>query len=71
MKKKHFQIREREGNDKNPFPNLGKEGNLKNPFLKFGKGKGMKKSLPKVREWESQASILENDWEREFLLTPV
>ena len=50
-------IREREGNEKNPFP-------------KFGSGKGMKKSILKVRERESEASILGNDWEREFPLTP-
>ena len=31
----------------------------------------MKKSIPKVRERESEASILGNDWEREFPLTPV
>ena len=30
----------------------------------------MKKSIPKVRERESEASILRNDWEREFPLTP-
>ena len=28
------------------------EGNGKNPFLKFGNGKGMEKSIPKIREWE-------------------
>ena len=31
----------------------------------------MKKSIPKVRERESEASILGNDREREFPLTPV
>ena len=31
----------------------------------------MKKSIPKVRERESEASILGNDREREFLLTPA
>ena len=31
----------------------------------------MKKSIPKVRERESEASILWNDREREFPLTPV
>ena len=36
----------------------------------FGNGKGMKKSIPKVRERESEASILGNDREREFPLTP-
>ena len=46
------EIREREWNEKNPFP-------------KFGNGKGMKKSIPKVRERESEASILGNDRERE------
>ena len=57
MKKSIPKIREREGNEKNPFP-------------KFGNGKGMKKSIPKVRERESEASILGNDREREFPLTP-
>ena len=56
-KKSIPKIREREGNEKNPFP-------------KFGNGKGMKKSIPKVRERESEASILGNDREREFPLTP-
>ena len=58
MKKSIPKIREREGNEKNPFP-------------KFGNGKGMKKSIPKVRERESEAFILGNDQEREFPLTPV
>ena len=31
----------------------------------------MKKSIPKVRERESEASILGNDREREFPLTPA
>ena len=57
MKKDIPEIREWEGNEKNPFP-------------KFGNGKGMKKSIPKVRERESEAFILGNDREREFLLTP-
>ena len=56
-KKSIPKIREREGNEKNPFP-------------KFGNGKGMKKSIPKVRERESEAFILGNDREREFPLTP-
>ena len=57
MKKSIPKIREREGNEKNPFP-------------KFGNEKGMKKSIPKVRERESEASILGNDREPEFPLTP-
>ena len=28
------------------------EGNSKNPFPQFGNGKGMKKNIPKIREWE-------------------
>ena len=56
-KKSIPKVREREGNEKNPFP-------------KFGNGKGMKKSIPKVRERESEAFILGNDREREFPLTP-
>ena len=51
-------VREREGNEKNPFP-------------KFTNGKGMKKSIPVIREWESEALILGNGWEREFPLTPA
>ena len=51
-KKSIPKIREREGNEKNPFP-------------KFGNGNGMKKSIPKVRERESEASILGNEQERE------
>ena len=50
-------IREREGNEKNPFP-------------QFGNGKGMKKSIPTIRERESEASIPGNGQEREFPLTP-
>ena len=46
------------------------EGNEKNPFPKFRNGKGMKKSIPKVRERESEAFILGNDREWEFPLTP-
>ena len=41
--------------------NQEREGNEKNPFPKFGTGKGMKKSIFKVRERESEASILGND----------
>ena len=56
--KKHIpKIREREGNEKKPFPKFGngkgmkksipkireREGNEKNPFPQFGNGKGMKK----------------------------
>ena len=48
------------------IPKIGEqEGNEKNPFPKFGNGKGMKKSIHKVRERESEASILGNDRERE------
>jgi len=50
-------IREREGNGKNPFP-------------KFGNGKGMKKIHSRNSGRESEASILGNDREREFPLTP-
>ena len=39
LKKPVPSIREREGNEKKPFP-------------KFGKGKGMKKSIPEIRERE-------------------
>ena len=85
LKKPIPEIREREGNGKNPFPKFGNgkgmkksipkfrewEGNEKIPFPKFGNGKGMKKSIPIIREWESEACILGNGQEREFPLTPV
>ena len=38
------EVREREGNGKNPFP-------------KFGKGKGMKKNIPEIREREGNEKI--------------
>ena len=56
-KKSIPEIREREGNEKNPFP-------------KFGNGKGMKKNHSRNSGRESEASILGNDREREFPLTP-
>jgi len=43
----------------------------KKAFPKFGNGKGMKKSIPIIRERESEAFILGNGREREFPLTPV
>ena len=52
LKKSIPTIREREGNEKNPFP-------------QFGNGKGMKKSIPTIREWESEAIIPKNSRERE------
>ena len=58
MKKPIPSIREREGNEKKTFP-------------KFGNGKGIKKSIPIIGERESEAFILRNGREREFLLTPV
>ena len=83
-KKSIPKIREREGNRKNPFPKFGngkgmkksipeireREGNEKNPFPKFGNGKGMKKIHSRNSGRESEASILGNDREREFPLTP-
>ena len=41
-----------------------------NDFWGFGNGKGMKKSIPMIRERESEAFILGNGREREFPLTP-
>ena len=41
----------------------------KKTFSKFGNGKEMKKSIPIIREWESEAFIPGNGREREFLLT--
>ena len=58
MKKSIPKIREREGNEKNPFP-------------KFGNGKGMKKINSRNSGRESEASILGNGREREFPLTPA
>ena len=56
LKKSIPTIREREGNEKNPFPQFGN---------------GMKKSIPIIRERESEAFILGNGREREFPLTPA
>ena len=58
MKKSIPKFREQEGNEKKAFP-------------KFRNGKGMKKSIPIIRERESEAFILGNGREREFPLTPV
>ena len=52
-------FQEREGNDKKAFP------------PKLGNGKGMKKSIPVIRERQSEAFILGNGREREFPLTPA
>ena len=52
------EIREREGNEKKPFP-------------KFGNGKGMKKIHSRNSGRESEASLLGNDREWEFPLTPA
>ena len=66
------EVREREGNGKNPFPKFGNgKGMKKKAFPKFGNRKGMKKSIPIIREWESEAFILGNGREREFPLTPA
>ena len=58
MKKSIPTIREREGNEKKAFP-------------KFGNGKRMKKSIPIIWEWKSEAFIPRNGREREFPLTPA
>ena len=47
-----LQIREREGNEKKPFPLFGNRQGMKKLFPKSGNGKGMKKSLPKIQERE-------------------
>ena len=67
MKKNVPEIRERESEAIIPGNGRERERewNEKNPFPKFGNGKGMKKYIPKVRERESEASILGNDRERE------
>ena len=51
--------------------NSGMGRDWKNPFPQFRNRKGMKKSIPIIREWESEAFILGNGREREFPLTPV
>ena len=85
LKKPIPEIREREGNGKNPFPKFGngkgmkksipkireREGNEKNPFPKVGNGKGMKKIHSRNSGRGTEASILGNDWEREFPPTPL
>ena len=43
-----------------------REGNEKKTFPKFGDGKGMKKSIPIIREQESEAFILGNGRDREL-----
>ena len=43
--------------------NLGTGRERNKPFQKFGNGKGMKKSIPKIREWELEALIPRNDRE--------
>ena len=64
-------VREQEGNGKKTIPKIReREGNEKKAFPKFGNGKGMKKSIPIIRERESEAFILGNGQEREFPLTP-
>ena len=67
-----WSIREQEGNEKFPFPKFENgKGMKKIHSQNSGTGREGKKSIPKDREWESEASILENDREREFLLTPA
>ena len=44
---------------------------MKKTFPKFGNGKGIKKSIPIIRERESEAFILGSGREREFPLTPA
>ena len=51
---------------KKPIPEIReREGNRKNPFPEFGNGKGMKKIHSRNSGRESEASILGNDRERE------
>ena len=72
MKKSIPTIREWEGNEKKTIPIIReREGNEKKAFPKFGNRKGMKKSNPIIRERESEAFILGNGRELEFLLTPA
>ena len=71
IKKSIPEIREQEGNKQIHSQNLGTGRERNKPFQKFGNGKGMKKSIPKIREWELEALIPRNDREREFPLTPA
>ena len=85
MKKSFPKIREREGNEKKAFLKFGsgkgmKKTNshysgmgreFKKTFPKFRNRKGMKKSIPIIRERESEAFILGNGREQEFPLTPA
>ena len=69
-RKKIPQIQEWEGNEKIYSQTREREGNEKKAFPKFGNTRGMTKSIPTIREQESEAFILGNGWEREFPLTP-
>ena len=85
LKKSIPTIREREGNEKNPFPQFGNgKGMKKTHSHNSGTGREWKKSIPEIREREgnekihshnsgreSEAFILGNGREREFLLTPA
>ena len=79
MKKSIPKIREREGNEKNPFPQFG-NGNQRLSFPRIpgngngngkfhsessGTGRKLKKSIPINQEWESEAIIPKNFRERE------
>ena len=52
------------------FEDSGTGRELKKPIPEIREREGNKKSIPKVWERESEASILGNDREREFPLTP-
>merc|ERR1712004_220142 len=57
-KKSIPKVREREGNEKNPFPKFGNGKGIKKIHSQnSGTGKGMKKSIPKVRERESKGKM--------------
>ena len=69
--KRHVHIHLRLGGERRENQEFRfQEGNEKNPFPKFGNGKGMKKIHSRNSGRESEASILGNDREREFPLTP-
>ena len=52
------EVREREGNGKNPFPKLGSRKGMKKTYSKnSGTGRALKRSIPKIREWEGNDKI--------------
>ena len=66
------QIQEREGNEKDSIPTIWKrEGNEKKSIPKIRAREGNEKSIPIIRDRESEAFIPRNGREWEFPLTPA